>query len=336
MIHVRNVSTTLLRVTMAAGAVVLAGLWMAEGTPVASGGDTQAGASEAAPAELSGFLTGVQKRLKACHERMARAGEPLAETIRGMQATNVDPESQASKVEAARAAVNAATLAREGFEMELREYLEATFPQEQATYEEELAQANDDLARAKKMQAVAEERFERIKKLFEKSATGVDLEYRFKVGRFIAELEERKAGISIEQAKSKLKVLREYEKGMRTRVLKAEIERAGSEELVAKAKRSSAEAALRRSRTTGRELSESEKRLLGLLDQSLAVDEVVRGKLEELRKNGKTDAGLQKIITELANQLEAAVDRAEAEDARARFDALKSAVGRSPARSPRF
>ena len=115
---------------------------------------------------------------------MARVGEPLAEAIRGMQAANVDPESQASKVEAARAAFKSATLAREGFEMELKGYLDATFPQEQASYEKELAQANDDLARAKKMHTVAEERFERIKKLFEKSAVGVDLEYRFEVWPF--------------------------------------------------------------------------------------------------------------------------------------------------------
>jgi hypothetical protein len=58
-------------------------------------------------------------------------------------------------------------------------------------------------------------------------------------------------------------------------------------------------------------------KLLGLLDHALAVDERIRSKLVNLRKNGKTYVGLQKEITELTNQLEAAVDRAETEDARA-------------------
>ncbi len=329
-------SAMLLRVTMAAGAVVLAGLWMAEGTPPGSGRDAQAGVQEAAPAELSGFLTSIRKRLKVCHERMARAGEPLAETISGMQAADVDPESLTSKVEAAKAAFKSATLAREGFEIELKGYLDVTFPQEQAMHEAELAQANDDLARAKKMQSVADERFERIKKLFERSAVGVDLEYRFEAGRFIAELEKKKAGFAIEQAKFKLKVLREYEKDKRTKELKAEIAGAESKELVAKVDLNLAEAAIRRPRRGGKELSDSQKRLVGLLDRALAVDTAVRSKLEELGKNGKTDAGLEKEITELANQLEAAIDRAEAEDAIIRFDALKSAVERSPARRRRL
>ncbi len=336
----QKVVAMLLRVTMAAAAVVLAGLWMGRATPVASGGGvpeaTGAGVQDATPAELSGFLTGIRKRLKACHERMARVGEPLAETIRGMQPANVDPESQASKVEAAKAAFKSATLAREGFEMELKGYLDAAFPQEQAHYEKELAQATDDLSQAKKKHAVAEERIERIKKLFEKSAVGVDIEYRIEVGRFIAELDERRAGLSIEQAQSKLKVLREYEKEKRTKELKAEIERAGSNELAAKASWVLAESALKRPRRGGKDLSDSQKKLLGLLDRALAVDLAVRGKLEELSKNGKTDAGLQKEITDLTNQLEAAVDRAEAEDALMRFDAVKSAVGKSPARRPRL
>ena len=216
MIHVRDKCTTLLRVTIAAAAVMLAGLWMAGATPVASGRG-QAGVQEASPAERSGFVIGIRKRLTACHERLARVGEPLAETIRGMKPADIDAESLASKVEAAKAAFKSATLAREGFEMELKGYLDATFPSEQSTFEKELEQANDDLSRAKKKQAVADERFETIKKLFEKSASGIDLEYRFEVGRFIAELEEKKAGFSIEQAKSKLKVLRNYEKDKRTR-----------------------------------------------------------------------------------------------------------------------
>jgi chromosome segregation ATPase len=331
--------TTLFRVMIAAGAVVLAGLCMAEASPVASGprvGETTgAGVQETSPAGLSGFVRDIGKRVRACHERMAHVGEPLAETIRGMQPADIDPESLASGVEAAKAAFKSATLAREGFEIELKGYLDATFPEEQARYEKELEQANDDLAQAKKMQTVADERLEKIKKLFEKSAAGVDIEYRFEVGRLIAELDEKRAGFSIEQAKSKLKVLREYEKDKRTKDLKSEIERASSNELAAKAQLTLTEAQLRRSRRPGRELSESEKKLLGLLEQALAVDERVRGKLEELRKNGKTDAGLQKEITKLTNQLEAAVDRAEAEDARARFEALKSGRGRTPARRPR-
>ncbi len=327
-----------IHMTAAAALVVLAGFWAAQDSRVAAGtaqGQAGAKADAPVPAEISAFVAGIGERMTPCHERIARLSRIVLEAIRGAEPGGSDLDSQTSKVQAAEARLSSAKMAREFAELQLKEYLEAAVPQEQARLERELGEAKDDLNRAMKQRVKAIERCAKIKELSKGSASDLELEDRFEDGRVASELEQERAQFAIDLAKSKLFVLKTFKKHQRTMELKAEIERASSNELAAKAGLSLAEAQLKRSRKAGGELSESKKKLLGLLDQALAVDEGIRGKLVELRKNGKTDAGLQKEITELTNQLEAAVDRAEAEDARARFDAVKNAVGRAAAPGPR-
>jgi hypothetical protein len=289
---------------------------------------TDAAVQTAVTAELARFVGGMRHRLKECHRRIARLGEPLLESIRLKQTEEADPTGLATRIEGAEAAMKSAVLARESAEAELSTYRELAFPQSLAACEEDLARAKEDLTAATKNRVAWDERFEQNKNLPVESASSLVRQYDLEARRLIAELEEKKAGFAIEQAESKLKILKEYEKEKRTKELQAEIERSRSDELRAKAEIGQAEAELKRSRRPKPEPSESQKQALALLEQAFAFDETIQGKLAQLAKNGKIDAGLQKEIADSTNQLEATLDRAEADSAIARFDALKQQFGR--------
>ena len=243
------------------------------------------------PAEGAAFVAGIGERMTPCHERIARLSNIVLEAIRDAEPRGFDLDSLTSKIQAAEAGVKSAGLTREIAELQMKEYLEAAVPQKQAMHERELGEAKDDLNRAMKQRVRAIERCAKIKELSKNSASDLELEDRFEEGRVASELEQQRAEIAIDLAKSKLLVLKTFTKHQRTTELKSQIERARSNELAVKAELTLAEAQLRRARGAGRELSEPEKKLLGLLDQALAVDQGIRAKLEKLRKNGRTRRG---------------------------------------------
>jgi hypothetical protein len=329
----------IMRTLVVAAAVVSAGLLTADPAPVASGAvatDDGPKAQNTVIAELAGFTSGIGQRQKGCHERIARFGESLLKEIGTPKADEIDRESQASKVEAAKAAFKAAGLARESAELELKAYLELTVPHELSTYEQELAEAEEDLNQARVKRSMAIERFEKIKGLLKDSASHLSLRYRFEVGGLRAELEQRRAGFAIEQVKSKRQVFEEYEKNRQTTELRSKIELARSDELRAKASMELGEALINRSRPMGGKnaLSRSQVRVLELLNQALVMDGKVRAMLDQLSKNAKLDAGLQKEIAESTNKLEAIVDRAEDELTVGSLGALKESIERA-SRPPR-
>jgi hypothetical protein len=219
-------------------------------------------------------------------------------------------------------------LTRECAELELKAYQELTVPQEQSALEQELVQAQDELERAKRKRAAARERFKKIKSLSTGSVSDLRLELRFEAGSLVAELEVERAGLALEQAKSRLKVLNEYEKPKRTSDLKAAIYMARSNELGARVELGLVQESLSRSRKRieRTKLSAREKTVIALVDQACSIDGTVRGKLEQFERTGKADATLQKEITESTNQLEAVINRAESERAAALIDVLKKAM----------
>jgi hypothetical protein len=72
--------------------------------------------------------------------------------------------------------------------------------------------------------------------------------------------------------------------------------------------------------------------MLASLEHAFLIDETIRVKLNLLARKEKTDAGLQKEIEDLANQLETAVDRTETARAEALFDDFKKEFIRAAAR----
>ena len=77
----------------------------------------------------------MRDRLKLLHNRIARLGEALLEAVRGPGTSDVDLVSQATKVEAAKAALKSKSLKLEIAEIELKTYLEVTFPRNSRSYE---------------------------------------------------------------------------------------------------------------------------------------------------------------------------------------------------------
>ncbi len=141
--------------------------------------------------------------------------------------------------------------------------------------------------------------------------------------------EEGGAGLGIEQARSKLKVLNEYDKEKRTKELQLNIKKAMSEERRAKAAIELEEPKRQRSGRPRRALSDAQQKALESLGQAFEIDETIRRKLEQISQDGKSDEPQRKEITDSTNQLEALLDQAEAENARARFDAVKTAIKRA-------
>jgi hypothetical protein len=289
------------------------------------------GSSEQAPAAapLGGFVSGIERRQRGLQDRIMRLAEPLLKEIQKRGSDDTGAAGQASMVEAAKAKLKGATLARECAEIELQGYIAVIFPQERATALQEVTLAEEDLKRAHSSLDKADERFDKIKRLLKGSALDLDLEYRFEAGQLIAKLGEKKAQFALEQTRSNLKVLSDYTKDKRVKELRAKIEWSRAEELMAKATAELEDSKLKRLSRPQRGLSAAQKSELGLLDRAIAIDAAIRGKLSQLTKNGKADAALQKEITDSTNERQALIDRAEAEHAAAQTDALKAALGQA-------
>lgn len=158
------------------------------------------------PEEVSGLAAGPRLRLMASHVRMIGVGEALLESIGSSQSDTIAPASLTSEIESAKAEMKSADLARECAKAGLDGYLQFTYPHEQKRYEQELAQAKIELEAATKRRVTWDERFEQNKGVApENSARSLDREYNLEARRLVAQLEEKAAGLSIEQAESNLR-----------------------------------------------------------------------------------------------------------------------------------
>jgi hypothetical protein len=294
----------------------------------------EARAQASIPAEFSGVEPGLWRRLKSDHERILRLAIPMLDVLNGSVAPETDPAGQLASIEAAKASLKRATLVREIAEAELKEFSDRVVKHKASACERELSQAEAELKRAEKASDMAMERFEKIKGLSDGSATDLELEYNFGAGEVVAKLSEQRARFAMEQATSRLTVLKEYEAPRRTKELRAGIERARADELAKQAALELEQGKLRqlKRRSEQKDLPARDQKLLASLDRAFSIDSSIRAKVDLLVRNGKIDAGIQKEIQELANQLESEVDRAESGSAEARFDDFKKKIGRPPAR----
>jgi hypothetical protein len=164
------------------------------------------------------------------------------------------------------------------------------------------------------------------------------LGYKYEDGITIAELGQHRAQLAVEMVNSKQKEWLALTKIQRLKELMSKIEKARSDELRFQAALHLEEGKRRgmQGQSKLKDIPAAEKRLLALLDETVSIDAAIRGKLEQLTKNGSTGAGLQKEILESTNRLESVVERAEIERAAARFDKLKDEIHRPPARKSFF
>ncbi len=298
--------------------------------------DQQAGAAEknAGSAERDRFIAEVGRRLKGCHERIAALGESVIAEIDNQSRASKEAMNPEIGVRSADAQYQQAKLAREVAEIAVLEYEQGIYPQDEATVKGEIKLAETELKRALDRIDLVKERLTKIKGASKGSAADVALEYAYEDRITEGELALRRARFALEVAASKLKVLQDYTKDKTTKELKSAVEKAGSVELGKKAEWSLAVAKLKRIEAAGKKpgAKESPGERLSILDRAFSLDEKIRAELALLQKNTELDAARGKAARDLTGQLEGLIAKAEADQAAARVDRLKTAIREAAAR----
>ncbi len=236
------------------------------------------------------------------------------------------------KVRSAEALHRGAKLTLEEAKHASEEYRKVTSVREKAESEANVKISKDELERARHAVPVAKERLARIKEVLKgESAWNVEIENKYTLGVTIAELNEQKARFAVDMDDSKKSglvfgtqpILMQYQ---------AQIEKAHSEELAEQAKWDMAKSRMNRAKKTAdqRELADVEKRLISIV-LAIPIQQAIEAKLDEFVKGVKPDDTSQAVLRDLTEQLEALIDRAEGEQAAARFARLKPQFARPPA-----
>jgi hypothetical protein len=145
--------------------------------------------------------------------------------------------AQANMVESANAKLRYAQLMREAGEIAVREYLDGIVKEEKVCAEAELKLAQEDLARAQLQLEQSRERLAKITRASDGSTTALVNVWRYEYGDVVAQLQAKRAGLAIEQARSKLRVNEEYDKAVRVKQLQSDVEKLRSDELATRATR---------------------------------------------------------------------------------------------------
>ncbi len=333
----RHSSKPSLRVSVA---IIIATAILAIGSVYGSGrpawGDDE-GQSRPAPTEpgqasFQTFISGIRHSLKHNDDRLIDLAEQVLETVEDRDRPQEPVAALELRVRAAEARYRAAKLDREIAQSQLEEFQKVTLVREMADAESQIAAAKEDLERARKAGPVAEERLARIRALLKKeSALSLRLEDKYGASVFLPKIEEQRATFTLEAAESRKKVLLEYTKRSRTQRLQSAIEMATSDELAKRAIWDLEKLKLNKTKRMPErpKLSDVQVRILALVQQAYPIEEEIEEMLTRLVARGKAEDTLQSALRDLSNQLDSLVARAEGESAAARFDGLKSRLGRA-------
>jgi hypothetical protein len=289
---------------------------------------------EPQPAVLAGgtpprFGDESRKTLRLLQEELVRIAKPLMQVLGSRDQAEGDAACQGLKVDAARAEYLSVQLRREGAELALKEYEERIVKQETASYEADLKLVRADREQAVRAVERAKKRLATLDPLLTNSTAGLATRWQFEAAELSAQLQKRKVGLAVDQARSKLRVLAEYEGPKRARALRSEVEKAVSDELSKKAswereqtklKEIQAGGAIPAVRTPGQE------RILKLLERAIPIEEQWSARLEQIKNGGEPSEVVKKEIMDLTGQLRAIVEEAEAVDRAPAWKRLKSRI----------
>jgi hypothetical protein len=222
-----------------------------------------------------------------------------------------------------------AKLTREVAEIAVVEYEEGIFKQDLATAMGELILAESDAKRAVGTIELAKTQLAEIRQVSKGSSTqDLAYEYMYEDRLAEAELREPKMRLALESAKGKLKSLQDYTRPKRLKGLKAEVEKARSNELATQAVWELEKSKLKKLEelAKGQARDSLEKRVLAILDRAVAVAEQLTTKLDQADKEREPGDSLRKELADLMNQLKALVEQAQAENAAAKWAKLKPRV----------
>ena len=228
---------SVLGVAVAVALALVSSRVTASGRTSPGGQRRQAGTADknaAAPAELAQLAVEIERRLKGCHERIAELGLSLLTDVKAEAKTDGDLGAQEIAVVTAKADYEHAKVASELAEMAVKEYEQGIFLQDEGMIQGEIKFAESESTRAKAQVEVMKERLVKIKEASKGSAADLAVEYTYE--DHLADALDRwgKAKALPEQARFKLKILREYTKEKTIKELKAEVEKARAKELLKK------------------------------------------------------------------------------------------------------
>jgi len=291
----------------------------------------QPSASDSAPK----FVAAIRRALKQQEDRLTELADRVFHYEEAFRQARDQLPSQKTRVEEAQATYENAKLIREVAENKVREFRDGQFVGDLAQAEAEIKNAQEEITISREGTKQAENRLAKIRQASRGTVMDLSLEFESEGKVAMAQLEERKARLTLEQAESKKKVLVEYTKGKRLRELQAGVEKVRSEELarriaweheMAKAKRLEAE-------TKEQDPPPDVKQILVLLGQAASLHDQIRDKMAQVTREGKLAGTLETEIKELTSRLRAIVEEADGERAAIQFDKLKPRIRR--AASPR-
>jgi hypothetical protein len=311
--------------------VLAAGLARAQTKAPPATGKRSAGAT--ADVSVSRFVVDGRQELRKLREHLAELAAPLMVALGSADRPEGDVASEAIAVDSAKVRYQAAQLRREIAEVALKEYQQGIYRQQKAAVDTEITLTEAELESAQRRAPLAEERFDKIKRVATGSAADLSTKWKFELAIVSAELSRKKAELAVEQAQSKLMVLENYEKTKHIRELNSNIDKARSDELAKQAAWELEQSKLtRRQRRLkgGVPLSDDQKRMLAMLGAVIPVEERLGVKLDQIKADGEPGDAVRNEVRDLASELRAIVDNAQSDLVSAALSRLKPKIDRRP------
>jgi hypothetical protein len=287
--------------------------------------------AEAASAP-SGFVAEHRGVLKRLQEQLASLGARALEGLDMSDPTADDVAGQSTIVESAEAGHQQAVLAREAAEIALKEYKEGLFKQEKKVRETEVELAQGELESADRAITPAKERYAKIKQVSTGSVLDLAAEWQFETGEYAAQLKQKSAQFALEQAKSKQKMLLEYENPKRVKELSSDFHKMRSAELARRATWGLEQSKLKKLQNPARSqgpVTEGRKRILTLLDSAIPLEEQLSAELDQHKPDIPPSDAAKKEISDLARKLREIFDHAQDEQNAADLARLKTRIRRT-------
>ena len=166
------------------GALVMIGFaaWIVRESPARGGGiglEAEGQAQPAVSGERERFVAEVERRLKACHERIAALGSSVIAEIDDQSRAAKEAMNLETGVQSAESQYMQAKLEREVAEIAILEYEQGIYVQDEATARGEIKLAETELKRALDRIDLVKERLTKIKGASKGSAADVALEYAY-------------------------------------------------------------------------------------------------------------------------------------------------------------
>jgi hypothetical protein len=267
-----------------------------------------------APTPVS-FKKSMEYSLAEERTRIREIAEPVLARFRKMRAADQEGSiiNQTISVQGAEVAYQNAKLTREVAEIAVKEYEEGIYVQDRLTAQGEMLLAESDHKRSTDKIEMTRELLGRVKKAASGSVFDIMSVAQMEGNVYEALLSKVKTELALDQAKTKLKLLEEYEKPKRLKELRSEVEKARSDELNREMTLEVEKSKLARMKKPAEaaRLPAKYQHILSLLADAVRLDGQVRGKLAKLGpKDDDPHAGPRKDLEELARSLDARVSEA--------------------------